>query len=91
MSNPFKEDDEYIDSIENDLFPNIENNPNILDVESQVFDLGDVIKFLESQAMQYAYLDNYDILVLPESSKPIIIMNQREFDALHEKVCGTRP
>jgi len=86
IANAFKEDDEYIDEIDDSL---VENNPNIAYSNEKVFDtFEDIILFLECKATHYPYLDSYDILILPESHKPIIIMNQKEFDALHEKICG---
>ena len=50
---------------------------------------GDV-RAMEHEAKLYPYIDDYKILVIPESSEPMIVVNESEFEKLQEKAIGQR-
>lgn len=89
----FKEDDKFIETVDDIYtpFPLVDDNPYILDAtaEEPLETMEDLIRFLERRAIPYPYLDDFDILIIPESVKPIIVMNKFEFKKLEEKVCGS--
>jgi len=90
----FKEDDKFIETIDIDNiytpFPVTDDNPYVVDISEEPLEtFEDIVKFLERRAIPYPYLDDFDILVIPESTKPIIVMNKFEFKKLEEKVCGS--
>lgn len=74
--------EEEIDEV-NKIFPQMKN-----DDEESLKEFKDLIEFLESEAKSYPYLDEYKILVLEDSSTPIIIMNLVEFKRLEQKIVG---
>lgn len=49
-----------------------------------------VLPSIEKLAKQYSYLDDYKILVISNSTEPIIIMNEEEFKKLEERVIGEK-
>jgi hypothetical protein len=52
-------------------------------------DIEPLIRMLERAAKPYPFLDpDYDILILEESEKPLIIMNREEYNKLWEKITG---
>lgn len=57
-------------------------------VKANKLKINEIIQYLESSARLYPYIDDWKILVLEESTEPIIIMNQIEFDKLEEKIVG---
>jgi hypothetical protein len=49
----------------------------------------ELIEALERASKPYPFLDpEYEILVIEESEKPIIIMNKEEYAKLWEKITG---
>lgn len=72
-------------------FPNIEDNPNVVDVEDEEKEaLEELVRILEDKARLYPYIDEYKIVVIPESQEPMIVINEAEFEKLQEKVLGQR-
>lgn len=71
-------------------FPNIEGNPNVVDVEDEDEVMEELLRILENKARLYPYIDEYKIVVIPESNEPMIIVNEAEFEKLQEKVLGQR-
>lgn len=59
------------------------------DEENEVGTVGELILHLEGMAEPYPYLSDFDILVIEESSKPILIMNLEEFRRFEDSVIGT--
>ena len=61
-------------------------------MSKRIKDIEEVIKTLESAAKPYPFLDpEYDILIIEESEKPIIIMNEKEYNKLWDKIIGKQP
>lgn len=58
------------------------------DEELSVDDVAELIQFLEELAEEYPYLDEYKILIVEESTEPIIVMNPAEFLKLQKRVLG---
>ena len=60
-------------------------------MSKRIKDIEEVIKTLENAAKPYPFLDpEYDILIIEESEKPIIIMNTEEYNKLWEKIIGQK-
>ena len=56
--------------------------------DEMIDSMKELITLLESLAESFPYLDDYDILVVEESQKPIIIMSPDEFLKVQRKVIG---
>ena len=56
--------------------------------DEMIDSMKELITLLESLAESFPYLDDYDILVVEESQKPIIIMNPDEFLKVQRKIIG---
>jgi hypothetical protein len=50
--------------------------------------LAEVIEYLEMKAKHEPWFDDIPIVILPESTMPIIVMNQAEFNKMVKKLTG---
>jgi len=48
----------------------------------------ELIRLLEEEAEEYPYIDDYPILIVEESKRPIIIMSPSEFEKLEKRILG---
>jgi len=54
----------------------------------EINEVTELISYFEDLAESYPYLMDYDILIIDESTRPIVIMSPEEFNKLKRSIVG---